>query len=100
DQRAHLRNFFEVSRYHIALASIEAMVQQKLVKCTNCVLLLSKYRFKIRNILLHNRQEITFQWDISAGIKNGTLNILCFQSINGRLDRTRMIGCGLSKNLE
>jgi pyruvate dehydrogenase E1 component len=31
DQRAHLRNFFEVSRYHIALASIEAMVQQKLV---------------------------------------------------------------------
>ena len=31
DQRAHLRDFFEVSRYHIALAAIEAMVQQELV---------------------------------------------------------------------
>jgi hypothetical protein len=60
-------------------------------ECANCVFLLSKYRFKIRNILLHNRQDITFQWDIFAGIKNGTLNILCLQSINGRLDRTRMV---------
>jgi pyruvate dehydrogenase E1 component len=31
DQRANLRDFFEVSRYHIALAAIEAMVQQALV---------------------------------------------------------------------
>jgi pyruvate dehydrogenase E1 component len=34
DQREHLRDFFEVSRYHIVLAAIESLTQQGLVAAT------------------------------------------------------------------
>lgn len=32
DQRAHLRSFFEVNRYHIVLAAVEALVRDGHIK--------------------------------------------------------------------
>lgn len=45
DQRAHLRDFFEVSRHHIALAAIEAMVQQELVPAKTHGEAIKKFNF-------------------------------------------------------